>query len=119
MGTIMLPMCLKAGALAAIVSRDAYEAHPEWRDLGALVVTDDTLRCYGDIAAAWRRERALPVVAITGSNGKTSLKELISAGLSGRGAVHKTPGNLNNLIGTPKTLWIGEARSGQALSRLE
>ncbi|MEC8049673.1 MAG: UDP-N-acetylmuramoyl-tripeptide--D-alanyl-D-alanine ligase [Myxococcota bacterium] len=105
---------LQAGALAAIVSREAYDAHPEWRDLGALVVTDDTLRCYGDIAAAWRRERALPVVAVTGSNGKTSLKELISAGLSGRGRVHKTPGNLNNLIGTPKTLldWRGSEWAG-------
>ena len=57
MGTIMLAMCSRR-ELAAIISRDAYEAHPEWRDLGALLVTDDTLRCYGDIAAAWRRERA-------------------------------------------------------------
>lgn len=100
---------LRSGAVAAIVDRDAFEAHPEWRDLGTLVVSDDTLACYGQIAAAWRRERALPVVAITGSNGKTSLKELISAGLSSKGPVHKTPGNLNNLIGTPKTLldWRG------------
>ena len=69
-------MCFRQ-ELAAIVSREAYDAHPEWRDLGALVVTDDTLRCYGDIARL-ARERALPVVAVTGSNGKTSLKELIS-----------------------------------------
>ena len=100
---------LKMGAVAAIVSADSYSAHPEWKDLGPLVVTEDTLSCYGDIAAAWRRERALPVVAITGSNGKTSLKELVGAGLSTKGRVHKTPGNLNNLIGTPKTIldWRG------------
>ena len=66
------------------------------------------------MAAAWRRERGLPVVAITGSNGKTSLKELVAAGLSRRGRVHKTPGNLNNLIGTPKTLldWRGTEWAG-------
>ena len=120
---------LKTGAHAAIVNQEAFDVHPEWKDLGTLVVTADTLRCYGDLAAAWRRERGLPVVAITGSNGKTSLKELVAAGLSRRGRVHKTPGNLNNLIGTPKTLldwrdteWAGVIEVGMSepgeLSRL-
>ena len=64
--------------------------------------------------AAWRRERALPVVAITGSNGKTSLKELISAGLSGRGAVHKTPGKSQESDRDPKdsSEWRGSEWAG-------
>lgn len=94
----------ESGAVAALVARDAYSRNPDWKDLGTVICCEDPLRAYGDVAATWRRERALPVVAITGSNGKTSLKELVSAGLGIRGAVHKTPGNFNNLIGTPKTL---------------
>ncbi|HAN79943.1 MAG TPA: UDP-N-acetylmuramoyl-tripeptide--D-alanyl-D-alanine ligase [Gammaproteobacteria bacterium] len=100
----------ETGAVAALVSHEAFNRNPDWKELGTLLCCDDPLRAYGDLAAAWRRERALPVVAITGSNGKTSLKELVSAGLGTRGEVHKTPGNFNNLIGTPKTLldWRGD-----------
>ena len=49
---------LKAGAVAAIVDAEALASHPEWKELGTLVVTENTLSCYGDIAGAWRRERA-------------------------------------------------------------
>ena len=72
-------------------------------------MTDDTLRCYGDIAAAWRRERALPVVAITGSNGKTSLANLSRQAFPAAVQFIRHRVTLNNLIGTPKTLldWRG------------
>lgn len=71
----------------------------------AVIVVKDTLRAYGDIARAARRDLApRPVIAVTGSNGKTTTKELIAAVLSERAPVHKTTGNLNNLVGVPQTL---------------
>jgi len=72
----------------------------------AFVEVDDTLRALGEIAAVHRRRYAIPIVAITGSNGKTTTKELLAAILNaafGREAVLATKGNLNNLIGLPLT----------------
>lgn len=64
----------------------------------------DTLRALGDIACAWRRGFSLPVVAITGSSGKTTTKEMLLAIASLSRKVVATEGNLNNLIGLPRTL---------------
>ncbi len=64
----------------------------------------DTLRALGDIACAWRRRFSLPVVAITGSSGKTTTKEMLLAVASRTRKVIATEGNLNNLIGLPQTL---------------
>jgi len=58
----------------------------------------------GRLAAAWRAHYAVPMAAVTGSNGKTTTKEMIAAILSRRGAVLATRGNLNNDIGVPLTL---------------
>lgn len=71
--------------------------------LGILV--PDTLKALGDIALAWRQKFNIPVIAITGSSGKTSTKEMLSLFLSTKGNVCKTEGNLNNLIGLPLTLF--------------
>ncbi len=57
-----------------------------------------------NLARAWRRHLALPVIAITGTNGKTTTKELTAAVLSTHYKVHATQGNLNNSIGVPLTL---------------
>ncbi|MDO8493987.1 MAG: UDP-N-acetylmuramoyl-tripeptide--D-alanyl-D-alanine ligase [Deltaproteobacteria bacterium] len=70
----------------------------------ALFQVPDTVKAMGDIAAWWRRQFAIPVVAITGSNGKTTTKEMIAAILSEKWNLLKTPGNFNNLIGLPLTL---------------
>ena len=70
----------------------------------ALIAVDDVLLAYQKIAAGYRRSLSLKVVAITGSNGKTSTKDLVAAVLSRRFQVVKTQGNLNNHIGVPKTL---------------
>lgn len=73
------------------------------------VVVKDTYKALQQIAAAWRKRFSLPVIGVTGSNGKTSVKELIkqilsaSLSLSG-GEVLATVGNLNNHIGVPLTL---------------
>lgn len=69
-----------------------------------VVRVKDTLRGLGDLAGSWRRRFDIPVVAVTGSNGKTTTKEMIAAVLSSRLRVLKTEGNLNNQIGLPLTL---------------
>ncbi|MBQ0118379.1 MAG: UDP-N-acetylmuramoyl-tripeptide--D-alanyl-D-alanine ligase [Bacteroidales bacterium] len=57
-----------------------------------------------DLARAWRRELALPILGITGTNGKTTTKELMAAVLSQRYQLHYTQGNYNNSLGVPLTL---------------
>lgn len=96
-----LPQVRERGALAAIVARGAEV--PE--GLGAVEV-DDPERALGDLAAFHRLRWAGTVVGITGSAGKTTTKELVAAALEVDGArVHRTRGNLNNLIGVPMTLF--------------
>lgn len=87
-----------AGAIAMIVDR-----HLESITAPQFVVRD-TLQAYQQIARWWRDRFDIPVIGITGSVGKTSTKELISAVLSTRGKVLKTEANFNNEIGVPKTL---------------
>ena len=88
------------GAIAAIVDRDWQEEFPHF----PLLRVDDTLKAYQSIAAWWRNQFSIPIVAVTGSVGKTTVKELIAAVLSTRGNVLKTQYNYNNEIGVPKTL---------------
>jgi UDP-N-acetylmuramoyl-tripeptide--D-alanyl-D-alanine ligase len=71
--------------------------------LATLIVTHTRLSL-GKLAADWRRRFDLPLVAVTGSNGKTTVKEMIAAILNRRGAALVTQGNLNNDIGVPLTL---------------
>lgn len=73
------------------------------------VLVKDTLRALGDLARAWRRRFSIPVIAVAGSNGKTTTKELTKAVLETRLKVLATEGNFNNLIGVPKTLFRLEA----------
>ena len=70
------------------------------------VVVDDTRLALGKLAAAWRARFTIPVIAVTGSNGKTTTKEMIAAILKAQfgDAVLATRGNLNNDIGLPLTL---------------
>ena len=68
------------------------------------VVVPDTLRGLGDLAAWHRRRFKIQVVAVTGSNGKTTTKEMLARILTQTGPGLKTEGNLNNLIGLPLTL---------------
>jgi UDP-N-acetylmuramoyl-tripeptide--D-alanyl-D-alanine ligase len=86
------------GASAVVVSRPM-------ADLGVPVLeVSDTLAALGALGRYRRRAWNGPVVAVAGSNGKTSTKELILAALASRLAVHCTTGNLNNLVGVPLTL---------------
>lgn len=85
------------GAAGALVSRVAELPLPQ-------VEVDDTRRALGAMARAWRGNFPLPVVAVTGSAGKTTVKELIAAILRVRRRVCVTRSNLNNDIGLPLTL---------------
>jgi UDP-N-acetylmuramoyl-tripeptide--D-alanyl-D-alanine ligase len=90
-----------AGAAAAVVRQGT----PPVAGLPVFEVAD-TLAALGLLARARRRSlRAdAPVVAVTGSSGKTSAKEMIRSALTAKGRVHATTGNLNNLVGVPLTI---------------
>ena len=112
---------LTAGALFVAIAGDRYDGNDFVRDAhakgaaGALVskVADlplpqvevrDTRRAFGALAHAWRANFAIPVVAVTGSSGKTTVKELLASILGVSRSVCVTQGNLNNDIGVPLTL---------------
>ncbi len=99
------------GAAAAVVRRGT----PRVDGLPVFEVAD-TLAALGLLARARRRglPATSPVVAITGSSGKTSAKEMIRAVLATRYRVHATSGNLNNLVGVPLTI-LGAPDDAEAL----
>ena len=93
------------GAVAAMVDRRARSSGGE--SPLPLLVVDDTRLGLGRLAAYWRRKFRLPLIAVAGSNGKTTVKEMIASILAehaGAGRAYATPGNLNNDIGLPLTL---------------
>ncbi len=87
----------QAGAVAAIVHKGVTAAIPH-------IVVDDTRLALAELAGAWRKKASVSVVGITGSNGKTTVKEMVAAILSVNGNTLFTQGNLNNDIGVPLTL---------------
>jgi UDP-N-acetylmuramoyl-tripeptide--D-alanyl-D-alanine ligase len=87
----------EAGAVAAMVDHPLPVAITQW-------IVDDTRLGLGRLAGAWRDRFPGRVVAITGSNGKTTVKEMVAAILAQVGQVRATRGNLNNDIGMPLTL---------------
>jgi UDP-N-acetylmuramoyl-tripeptide--D-alanyl-D-alanine ligase len=91
-------------ASAALVNESWLAANPDVEAPVPLIAVEDTLRAYGDIAASHRASLEIPVVAIAGSNGKTTTKELVGDLLATRYTVLRTEGNLNNLIGVPATI---------------
>lgn len=100
-GNAFAAAAINTGAAAVLVSDAATTARP------ALVV-DDTHRALGELAKYWRSKFSAPVIGVTGSNGKTTTKEMLTAILAAAtgdvNKVHATYGNLNNDIGLPLTL---------------
>jgi UDP-N-acetylmuramoyl-tripeptide--D-alanyl-D-alanine ligase len=88
---------LEPGALAALIQQLSAAN-------GVLFLVEDTLLAYQQLAGLWRRQLARPVVAVTGSAGKTSTRELIRAVLAPLGPVLASSGNENNDVGVPLTL---------------
>lgn len=69
------------------------------------IAVKNCLCALGDLAAKWRRSFDIPIIGVTGSNGKTTVKEMLATILELTGPGLKTSGNLNNLIGLPKMLF--------------
>jgi len=119
--------------LAAAETAGAAGAVVDTRVDGALaqIVVRDTQAALSRAAAAWRAQFSIPVVGVAGSNGKTTVKEMIAAILERRGSTLATRGNLNNHIGVPLTLYrlepthlqavieIGANRAGEVAALVE
>jgi UDP-N-acetylmuramoyl-tripeptide--D-alanyl-D-alanine ligase len=114
---------MAAGALFVALTGERFDGHAHLgaaRERGAaaavvrqgtppiagleLIEVDDPLRAYGALAHARRKELTGPVLAVTGTNGKTSTKEMVAAVLRTRYRTHATRANLNNLVGVPLTI---------------
>lgn len=103
-GHLFLADAVGRGANVLLVNRDYYTANrPAFPGVNVVVV-DNTLQALQALARSWRRKHAIKVVGVTGSVGKTSTKELVSAVLSQRYDVLKNEENLNSEIGLPLTL---------------
>lgn len=96
-GNDYLKQAATQGAVCALANRKASVGLP-------LLEVEDTRRALGQLAAAWRRRFRLPVMGVTGSNGKTTVKEMLAAICAHCGPTLATKGNLNNAIGVPLTL---------------
>jgi len=98
-GNAYAAAALEAGAALAVVDEEAYYTQPE-----KMMLVKDALYTLQELALWHRRQLNIPVLAITGSNGKTTTKELVSTVLASTYKTIATVGNLNNHIGVPLTL---------------
>ncbi|WP_346317403.1 UDP-N-acetylmuramoyl-tripeptide--D-alanyl-D-alanine ligase [Chitinophaga sp. YIM B06452] len=90
---------LDAGASLAVVDDPAYHTQP-----GKMMLVSDVLTALQDLARHHRRQLQIPFIAITGTNGKTTTKEMVRTVLGAAFRTHATEGNLNNHIGVPLTI---------------
>ena len=97
-GNKFAQQALESGASLSVID------NPEYALLEGTLLVPNTLLALQDLAREWRRELALPIIGITGTNGKTTTKELLATVLSTKYNLHYTQGNLNNQIGVPLTL---------------
>lgn len=97
-GNTFAEEALKQGAKYAIVDEEKYKTSDQ------IFFVEDGLKFLQDLALHHRRQFTIPIIGITGSNGKTTTKELIAAVLKEKYNTHYTLGNLNNHIGVPLTL---------------
>ena len=99
-----LARAAERGAAAFLIQANASTKLAEAPEGLPVIGVPDTLQALGDIAREWRRRFPVAVIAITGSSGKTSTKEMVAIIVSRTRNVLKTEGNLNNRIGLPLTL---------------
>ncbi len=116
-GTLFLPIigerfdghdfitaAVKDGALGSLVQNGLEGKIKALSGNITLISVNDTLKALGDIAHFWRKKFELPVIAVTGSSGKTTTKEMIAEVIGLKKKVLKSRGNFNNLVGLPLTL---------------
>lgn len=96
-GAAFLEQAAKSNAAGAVVAQKFDAELPT-------IVVDDTMKALGELAASWAAQMPATVIGITGSNGKTTLKELLASCLSMNAETLATHGNLNNEIGVPLML---------------
>ncbi|HEY6106115.1 MAG TPA: UDP-N-acetylmuramoyl-tripeptide--D-alanyl-D-alanine ligase [Anaeromyxobacteraceae bacterium] len=102
-GHDFLAEAARGGAACAVVA-ESRAAAPAGQASLPLLAVPDTLAALGAVARHHRRRFRIPLAAVTGSNGKTTTREMIAAVLATRGPVLKSEGNLNNEVGVPLTL---------------
>jgi len=93
----------KSQGAIALISQPTEASLELFKDIPHILVPD-TLVAYQQLASWWRRQFSFPIIAVTGSVGKTTTKELIASVLATQGQVHKSEANYNNEIGVAKTL---------------
>jgi UDP-N-acetylmuramoyl-tripeptide--D-alanyl-D-alanine ligase len=98
-----LLQAFEKGAAAALVSQPLKSGFRPQE--GIIIQVKDTLEALGDLAALWRGKLTVTVIGISGSNGKTTTKEMLAAILGQEELTLKNPGNLNNAIGLPLSLF--------------
>jgi UDP-N-acetylmuramoyl-tripeptide--D-alanyl-D-alanine ligase len=101
--------------IQAVLASESWLAHHNLPDTLTCIAVNDTLRALGDLAAAYRQRYQVTLVGITGSNGKTTCKEMLATILDQIGPGLKTAGNLNNLIGLPQMLFRLRPEHGWAV----
>ncbi|MDA8428651.1 MAG: UDP-N-acetylmuramoyl-tripeptide--D-alanyl-D-alanine ligase [Geobacteraceae bacterium] len=99
----------------AVLAEESWLAAHQLPGSLTCIAVNDTLLALGAMAAAYRRRYDIPVVGITGSNGKTTCKEMLATVLEQIGPGLKTAGNLNNLIGLPQMLFRLRSDHGWAV----
>ncbi|MBI5569241.1 MAG: UDP-N-acetylmuramoyl-tripeptide--D-alanyl-D-alanine ligase [Desulfomonile tiedjei] len=95
---------LEAGARGSLVNRDAHRDIPQFLANSVLIQVQDTLQALSTLASAHRILYPTPLIAVTGSSGKTTVKEMIAAILRRSHRPLVSEGNFNNLIGLPMTV---------------
>lgn len=104
-GHAYLEEAASQGAAAVMADENYAAAQPETAQMAVpVLVVEDTLRAFGDLAAYYRRRVAPRTVAITGSVGKTTIKDMTASVLATVFRVHSSRGNYNNLIGVPQEI---------------
>jgi len=94
-----------ARGIKVFITSDSQAAEAAVRGEATCITVPDTLRALGNLAAGHRSRFSVPITAITGSNGKTTTREMLASILGRTGEGLKTSGNLNNLIGLPQMLF--------------
>lgn len=97
----LLPEAYKKGASIAFATRSWYKENHTQIEGRPVVLVDDTLKALGELASFHRNKFDIPIIAVAGSNGKTTTKDMIAAVLAKKFKVLKTYQNFNNRIGVP------------------